>query len=298
MVAGKTNSTFLKSPVKNAAPNSYRGRIAPTPTGRLHEGHAKTFWTARERVVAAEGRLILRIEDLDLPRCKPEFVEGCIEDLIWFGFDWHEGPDKVGQHAPYYQSKRTDIYRSTLEALIEKGHVYRCHCSRKDIEQAARAPHAAEDELIYPGTCRSKHDQKKKTSSRNQYCWRFKVPKGISICFQDGRLGMCEFKAEKHFGDFVVWRADSIPSYQLAVTVDDHLMNISEVVRGEDLIISTARQLLLYEALEWEPPSFYHCPLVLDEKGQRLAKRHQSLSLRALRESEKTPEQIRAGWNK
>jgi glutamyl-tRNA synthetase len=281
--------------VKNALPNVYRGRIAPTPTGHLHLGHAKTFWTAQERALTADGQLILRIEDLDLTRCKPEFVEACIEDMSWFGLHWHEGPGN-GQHAPYFQSKRTDLYQSTLEKLIEHGHVYRCYCSRKDIEQAARAPHAVDDELIYPGTCRNCNDLKKPQSRKDQFCWRFKVPEGIRICFDDGQLGLCQFEAEKHFGDFVVWRADGVPSYQLAVTVDDHLMNITEVVRGEDLIISTARQLLLYEALQWAPPEFYHCPLVLDEEGQRLAKRHQSLSLRALRESGKTPEQIRAGW--
>ena len=298
MADGTSDGTFLNFLVKNPSPNSYRGRIAPTPTGHLHLGHAKTFWMAQERALVANGQLILRIEDLDLPRCKPEFVEGCIEDLNWFGFHWQEGPGTGGQRNPYFQSNRTDIYRSTLETLIEQGQVYRCYCSRKDIEQAARAPHAADDELVYPGTCRKTNDQENSRANRNQYCWRFKVPQGISIRFKDRHLGFCQFEAEKHFGDFVVWRADGVPSYQLAVTVDDHLMNISEVVRGEDLIISTARQLLLYEALQWAPPDFYHCPLVLDEKGQRLAKRHQSLSLRALRESGKTPEQIRAEWDK
>jgi glutamyl/glutaminyl-tRNA synthetase len=296
MVERSSDEPLLKLPVKEAFRKSYRGRVAPTPTGHLHLGHAKTFWRAQERAIAAGGQLILRIEDLDLARCKPEFVEGCIEDLTWFGFHWHEGPEAAGEHDPYFQSKRTDLYRSILETLIEQGHVYRCYCSRKDIEQAARAPHAADDELIYPGTCRNKLDHGSSQTTKNQFCWRFKVPKDRNIPFNDGHLGTCQFKGGEHFGDFVVWRADGVPSYQLAVTVDDHLMDITEVVRGEDLIISTARQVLLYEALGWNPPAFYHCPLVLDENGQRLAKRHQSLSLKALRDSGKTPEEIRAEW--
>jgi glutamyl-queuosine tRNA(Asp) synthetase len=282
--------------VTDTFPHPYRGRIAPTPTGSLHAGHARTFWTAQERASAHKGQIILRIEDLDPPRCKPEFIKGCIEDLHWFGFHWHEGPNDNGPHSPYHQSQRTNLYRFALKQLIEQGHVYRCFCSRKDIEQAARAPHAGDDELIYPGTCRNLEDYRSATPVREQYCWRFKVPEKALLSFTDGRLGHCQFKAEQHFGDFVVWRADGVPSYQLAVTVDDHRMHITEVVRGEDLLISTARQLLLYEALNWEPPTFYHCPLVLDDKGQRLAKRHQSLSLRALRESGKSPEQIRAQW--
>lgn len=240
---------------------------------------------------------MLRIEDLDLSRCKPEFVKGCIEDLAWFGFQWDEGPETTGLFAPYFQSQRTELYQSALNQLIEQGHVYRCFCSRKDIEQATRAPHAADDEVIYPGTCRNLHASDSGRSSKEQYCWRFKVPANLTIHFNDERLGSCRFTVEEDFGDFVVWRADGVPSYQLAVTVDDHLMKISEVVRGEDLLVSTARQLLLYQAFDWKPPSFYHCPLVLDENGQRLAKRHQSLSLQALRKSGKTPENIRATWS-
>lgn len=297
MAERESDGPILKFIVKNVSPNSYRGRIAPTPTGLLHQGHAKTFWTAQERAKTAGGHLLLRIEDLDLARCKPEFVKGCIEDLNWFGFHWHEGPKIGGPHDPYFQSQRTEFYQSSLESLIDKGYVYRCYCSRKDIEQAARAPHAADDEIVYPGTCRHKTNQKKPETNKDQFCWRFKVPDGRNIPFDDGYLGPCEFKGGEHFGDFVVWRADGVPSYQLAVTVDDHLMHITEVVRGEDLIISTARQLLLYEALGWDPPAFFHCPLVLDENGQRLAKRHQSLSLKALRESGKTPKDIRDEWD-
>ena len=275
----------------------YRGRIAPTPTGRLHSGHAATFWTAQERAKARGGEILLRIEDIDKARCKQEFVEGCVEDLKWFGFEWHEGPDQHDSpHAPYYQSQRIHHYKEALDRLIDGGFVYPCYCSRKDIEQAVRAPHAGDDEIIYPGTCRPPNSTEALSATKKQFCWRFKVPHGVSMAFNDGRLGTCQFVAGIDFGDFVLWRADGVPSYQLAVVVDDHMMGITEVVRGEDLLVSTARQLLLYEALQWISPVFYHCPLMLDEQGNRLAKRHQSLSLQALREAGHTPESIRSAW--
>jgi len=276
----------------------YRGRIAPTPTGRLHSGHAATFWTAQERARSQGGQLLLRIEDIDKARCKPEFVEGCLEDLKWFGFEWSEGPDRPdSQHAPYHQSQRIQHYREALDRLIKMGFAYRCYCSRKDIEQAVRAPHAADDELIYPGTCRPSDQTDLNPKTKKQFCWRFKVPNGVPMTFEDGRKGSRQFECGTEFGDFVLWRADGVPSYQLAVVVDDHMMEISEVVRGEDLLVSTARQLLLYQALRWPPPAFYHCPLMLDDQGNRLAKRHQSMSLQALREAGHTPESIRRAWS-
>jgi glutamyl-queuosine tRNA(Asp) synthetase len=271
----------------------YRGRIAPSPTGRLHLGHARTFWMAQKRAVSQGGCMVFRMEDLDLPRCSPEHVQGCLEDLKWLGLAWQEGPDKGGPYAPYLQSHRTALYKTALTRLAEEGHVYRCYCSRKDIERAVRAPHASDDDPIYPGTCRNLPTQ---SGTCPQYCWRFKVPAGETVRFEDERLGSCQYEAGRDFGDFVVWRADGIPSYQLAVTVDDHLMRITEVVRGEDLLVSTARQLLLYHALNWMPPSYYHCPLVTDDTGQRLAKRHRSLSLQAMRIAGATPKAIREKW--
>jgi glutamyl/glutaminyl-tRNA synthetase len=272
--------------------NLYRGRLAPTPTGYLHLGHAMTFWTAQERAQARGGTLILRNDDLDQARCKPEFVRAMMEDLRWFGFDWQEGPDVGGAFGPYNQSKRFDAYRAALKQLRENRLIYPCYCSRRDIQSAPRAPHAGDDEEpIYPGTCRNKA-----AAADAKFSWRFRVPDGESVTFTDNHLGEKTFGSGTHFGDFVVWRNDDVPAYQLACVVDDSAMRISEVVRGADLVLSTARQLLLYRALGLKAPEFFHCPLMLDENGQRLAKRSESLSLRALREVGSKPEDLRKKW--
>jgi glutamyl-tRNA synthetase len=257
---------------------SYRGRIAPSPTGYLHLGHARTFWIAQQRALAANGTLILRNEDLDRARCKPEFLSAMYEDLKWFGFEWQEGPDVGGPCAPYNQSERLAIYRESFEQLRGAGLVYPCVCSRKDIQQALQAPHASDDEPIYPGTCRNREFEAGARAS-----WRFRVPDGEPISFTDAARGPQTFIAGRDFGDFVVWRHDDFPSYQLAVVVDDNAMRITEVVRGADLLLSTARQLLLYRALGLAAPTFYHCDLMTDESGVRLAKRHEALGLRTLR---------------
>lgn len=272
---------------------SYRGRLAPTPTGYLHLGHARTFWTAQERAGANGGTLVLRNEDLDRARCKPEFVRAMLEDLRWFGLNWQEGPDVGGPFAPYNQSERFSRYRAALEKLRAGNFLYRCDCSRRDIQSAARAPHAADDEEpMYPGTCRGKAQ-----IQNARFAWRFRVPEGEMVSFTDNHLGEQRFAAGKDFGDFVVWRNDDVPAYQLACVVDDAEMRITEVVRGADLLLSTARQLLLYRALGLKAPEFFHCPLMLDENGQRLAKRSAALSLRALREEGATPEELQKGWS-
>jgi glutamyl-tRNA synthetase len=271
-----------------SAASSYVGRIAPSPTGLLHLGHARTFWMAAHRARAAGGRMILRIEDLDGPRCKPEFREACLEDLRWLGLHWDEGPDRGGPHAPYVQSSRLDLYREPFERLKAAGRVYPCNCSRKDIMAALSAPHEGDEEPVYPGTCRERH-----TVGDEKVSWRFRVPDGEEVAFVDGRLGPRTFVAGRDFGDFVVWRHDGIPSYQLAVVTDDALMGVTEVVRGEDLLVSTARQLLLYRALGWTAPAFFHCALMCDKQGVRLAKRHASLSLRTLREQGALAGQLR-----
>ncbi len=230
-------------------------------------------------------------------RFKLEFVGAMFEDLKWFGFEWQEGPDCSGPFGPYSQSERRGIYVAALEKLRAGGFIYPCTCSRKDIANAARAPHAADDdEPIYPGTCRAKTLSTINSQPSTRYSWRFRVPDGEKVSFADGNFGPQQFMAGKDFGDFVVWRHDDVPAYQLSVTVDDAAMNITEVVRGADLLKSTARQLLLYRALGFAAPKFFHCPLMTDEAGARLAKRHDALSLRALREKGASPENLRLNW--
>jgi glutamyl-tRNA synthetase len=272
----------------------YRGRLAPSPTGFLHLGHARTFWMAQERARAHTGILVLRSEDLDRARCRAEYATAMIEDLRWFGFEWQEGPDVGGRHGPYQQSQRLEHYQAAFAQLRAGGFIYPCRCSRQDVLRALQAPHQDEEEPIYPGTCRFEHSPPSTSGKPHPPSnWRFRVPEGETIAFVDGHCGPRQFVAGKDFGDFVIWRHDGLPSYQLAVVVDDAAMRITEVVRGEDLLLSTARQLLLYRALAWLPPRFYHCPLVTDERGVRLAKRHDALSLRRLREQGRAPESLR-----
>ena len=271
----------------------YRGRIAPSPTGYLHVGHAITFWIAQERARAAGGELVLRIEDLDPDRCRPEFREAIIEDLRWFGIDWDAGPDVGGPHAPYVQSERLNRYRNVWEELREHGFIYPCSCSRRDVLAAAGAPHGEADEPLYPGTCRRAPGFAAQAEEALGANWRFRVPDGETLEFADRRVGRQTAVAGSGFGDFLIWRRDDVPSYQLAVVVDDAAMGVTEVVRGADLLVSTFRQLLIYRALGLEPPSFYHTALLTDTTGKRLAKRHAALSLRALRAAGVTPEEIR-----
>ena len=249
---------------------------------------------AQQRAREKSGSLILRNEDMDARRFKLEFVEAMIEDLRWFGFEWQEGPDCGGPFGPYNQSERMNSYRVALEKLRDGGFIYPCVCSRKDIAAAARSPHAEDDdEPIYPGTCRVNRESQ---IVNRKFAWRFRVPDGETISFTDGHFGPQSFIAGKHFGDFVVWRQDDAPAYQLACVVDDAAMQITEVVRGADLLKSTARQLLLYRAVGLQPPEFLHCPLMTDESGVRLAKRHDALSLRQLRERGQTPIDLRSGF--
>jgi glutamyl-tRNA synthetase len=224
----------------------------------------------------------LRNEDLDRARCREEFVAAMLEDLRWLGIHWQEGPDCGGPFAPYNQSQRDDFYRRAFEQLRAAGLVYPCTCSRQDVLRALQAPHEADDEPIYPGTCRNTGSSKIQ-NPKSKINWRFRVFDGEAISFTDGHFGPQQFVAGRDLGDFVVWRHDDTPSYQLAVVVDDAAMQMTEVVRGADLLKSTARQLLLYRALRLQAPDFYHCPLVTDSAGIRLAKRDDALSLRKLR---------------
>lgn len=262
----------------------YRGRLAPSPTGFLHLGHARTFLVAAKRAREHAGTLILRNEDLDPQRCRREFVGAMIEDLRWLGIEWQEGPDCGGPFAPYSQSERRAHYLKAWRELRDGGWIYPCTCSRRDLAQAASAPNDFDDEPIYPGSCRSRSDAAAFTEPKGVN-WRFRVPDGEKIGFTDKKQGPQSFVAARDFGDFIVWRRDDVPAYQLAVVVDDVEMSITEVVRGADLLKSTARQLLLFRALGRFAPRYYHCDLVRDATGQRMAKRHDAASIRHLRES-------------
>jgi glutamyl-tRNA synthetase len=295
--------------------SGYRGRLAPSPTGYLHVGHARTFWTAFQRAREAGGTLVMRMEDLDSDRSRSTFSEAAMEDLRWLGIRWQEGPDKGGPHAPYVQSKRRSIYLAAWRKLVNRGCLFACRCSRKDIDSALAAPHERvqaassgskldilDDEPMYPGTCRHLTAHAPQLPGPTSVDvdtpegtnWRFRVRDGEVIEFVDRNLGPQRFVAGVDFGDFVIWRRDGGPSYQLACSVDDATMRITEVVRGADLLKSTARQILLNRALGFQNPAWYHCRLVVDNHGRRLAKRHDALSLRALRQRGLTPMKILA----
>jgi glutamyl-tRNA synthetase len=256
-------------------------------------GHARTFWAAWYRARNAGGSLVLRNEDLDFQRCRPEFVDAMMEDLRWLGLDWDEGPDVGGPFAPYTQSQRRLFYLDAWRRLRNGGFIYPCTCSRKDLERALSAPHEDDDEIPYPGTCRVRLAQARDRDSPAEVSWRFRVPDGETVAFDDVYCQRQSFTAGRDFSDFLVWRRDDIPAYQLAVAVDDAAMEITEVVRGADLLKSTARQLLVLRALAATPPRYLHCPLLRDEHNVRLAKRHDALSLRTLRAQGVAPQALR-----
>lgn len=250
----------------------YRGRIAPSPTGYLHLGHVSTFKIAQIRAKQRNGTLIFRNEDLDPNRCKKEYTQAIIEDLKWMGLSWEEGPIN--------QSDRLHLYLQAWNTLKNSQNIYPCSYSRKDIQAQTHNILGDEEEVVFPKELRLNHFDINNHPTPANFNWRFKVPDGRNIQFIDQHYGPQSFEAGKDFGDFLVWRREGIPSYELAVVVDDHLMGITEVVRGADLLKSTARQLLIYEALGWQPPKFYHCDLICDEAGKPLAKRNGSKSIR------------------
>jgi len=263
---------------------AYVGRLAPSPTGLLHLGHAATFWTAFERAREAGGTLLVRNEDLDSQRSKAEFVEAMVEDLAWLGIEW--------QAPMVSQSERLTVYREAFERLVAAGCVYPCSCSRKDLARMMHAPHEdADDEPVYDGSCRPAGDAPMR-GLVDRMNYRFRVPDGEAIRFADGNLGEREFTAGVDFGDFLVWRKDGLPSYQLACAVDDAAMRITEVVRGADLLKSTARQILLQRALGLPAVAYFHTRLLVDEQGVRLAKRHDALALRTSREQGLAPADV------
>jgi glutamyl-tRNA synthetase len=267
---------------------TYRGRIAATPTGWLHAGHARTFAAAARRAADAGGALVLRIEDLDPLRCRDAFAAGVVEDLAWLGVRWDEGP--------VYQSRRRPVYEAVWRALRDAGAVYPSRVSRRELRDAAHAPHEEDEarEPVFPAALRPPPGAGRDAAAPGGVAWRFRVPDGEVVRFVDARRGPQAFTAGADFGDFVVWRADDVPAYELAVVADDAAMGVTEVVRGEDLLRSTARQLLVYRALGARPPAWCHLPLVRDAEGRRLAKRHAALSVRELRARGLAPAEVLA----
>ncbi len=241
------------------------------------------------------GQFVLRIEDLDRPRMRPGVTQQMLEDLRWLGLDWDEGPDCGGPYAPYTQSERQDIYQHYLRQLQDAGLVYPCYCSRAEVASAASAPQqGTEEKLRYPGTCRHLTDAQCKAyeASGRRPALRFRVEDNRVVTFTDSVVGSMTQHVQQAIGDFIICRSDGIFAYQFAVVVDDALMHISQVVRGNDLLNSTARQILLYEALGFPVPTFAHVPLLHDEEGNRLSKRIQSKGLEPLRARGMTPEQV------
>jgi glutamyl/glutaminyl-tRNA synthetase len=270
-----------------------RGRLAPTPTGYLHVGHARTFALAAHRAQRAGGTLVYRTEDLDAARCRPEFAAAAMADLRWLGLVWQEGPDVGGPDGPYVQSERLPWFTAVWQRLQATGTIYPCDKSRQDVGRALTAPHAEDDaEPIFPPALRPALGYGREATAPGPRNWRFRVPEGETLAFEDALRGPQAFVAGEDFGDFLVWRKDGFPSYELAVVADDHAMGITEVVRGSDLLLSTARQLLLYRALGWQPPAWAHAPLIVDAAGRRLAKRTAGLSIRELRAAGRTPAEV------
>lgn len=258
------------------------GRLAPSPTGAQHLGNARTYLLAYWSARAAGKRIILRIEDIDSPRVKPWAIKQAEEDLRWLGIEWDVGP--------IIQTERLAVYQDAIGRMREAGRIYPCTCSRKDIIEAASAPHFDHEPPVYPGTCASWRlgDE---LPQRGTYCWRFRVTE-TSASFDDLVAGNQACNPAKQLGDFPITQKNGSPSYQLAVVVDDAEMDVTEVVRGDDLIVSTFRQLLLIDCLGYSRPAYAHVPLVLGADGRRLAKRHGDTRLSMYREQGVTPEAI------
>ncbi len=268
----------------STANTPYRGRLAPSPTGAQHVGNARTYLIAWLQARSQGGRIVLRIEDIDSPRVKPGADRQAQDDLRWLGLDWDEGP--------IVQTERLALYETALRRLQEDERVYPCTCTRGDVERAASAPHDDEraDASIYPGTCAGRRVADAEGLA-GPYCWRFRLLQD-DFEFEDVFCGPVSVDLRAAGGDFVVWKSAGTPAYQLAVVVDDAAQAVTEVVRGDDLVPSTPRQLLLYDALGLAAPRFVHVPLVVGPDGRRLAKRHGDTRLSSLRHAGVTPEAL------
>ena len=272
-----------------------RGRLAPSPTGALHLGNARSFLIAWLSIRSRGGTVLLRMEDLDHPKVKPQAAQQALEDLRWMGLDWDEGPDVGGPFVPYVQTARLERYAEALAKLQEQRLLYPCVCSRQDVEAGQSAPHAGEDGLAYDGACRGRFANYAEAAATlppgRLPAWRFRAEAGETV-FEDGFRGWQRETVSQTVGDFVIARHPQGAGYMLAVVVDDAAMGATEVLRGDDLLPATHRQLLLYRALGLTPPRFVHVPLVVAPDGRRLAKRHGDTRLAALRQHGLRPSQV------
>lgn len=266
---------------QRATSRSVITRLAPSPTGSQHLGNARTYLISWLLARSSGGRIILRVEDIDSPRVKAGAAAEAIADLQWLGLDWDEGP--------LIQTERLPLYAAAFEQLQRAELVYPCTCTRSDVESAASAPHVDGAEPAYPGTCSHLHVADA-AGLQQPFAWRFRVTE--SPGFVDLVRGDTHIDLRQHGGDFVVWKSSGTPAYQLAVVVDDAANGITHVVRGDDLVTSTPRQLLLYQQLGLTPPQFAHVPLVVGTDGRRLAKRHGDTRLRSMREAGVAPEAV------
>lgn len=249
------------------------GRFAPTPSGRLHLGNILCAMLAYLSARSQGGRFLLRIEDVDIPRCPRNLARQCIEDLTWLGFTWDE--------APVFQSDRGDLYQAALRRLEEQGHTYPCFCTRAQLMSLA-APNLGDTQVIYRRTCASLSPEEvaRKALTRAP-ATRLRVV-DEEICFTDGLFGPQRENLERDCGDFILRRSDGLYGYQLAVVVDDALQGVTEVVRGRDILSATPRQIYLQRLLDVPRPAYVHIPLLVDHQGRRLAKRDKDLDLTAL----------------
>lgn len=316
----------LANTMPSDCPRPVRGRLAPSPTGHIHLGNAAAFLMAWLCARAAKGQVVLRMEDIDPDRSRPEFAADMVRDLLWLGLDWDEGPEfpevpdllpdtrkvpsppspptrstptaptrlhlpaRGGPHGPYSQSERLALYEDALARLERAGHVYPCFCTRKELRSLASAPHAGECGPAYPGICRDlgPDDRARRLAEGRRPAMRVRCD-DTEIVFTDRLAGPQRMSLADCGGDFAVRRSDGVFAYQLAVVVDDIAMGITQVVRGDDILSSTPRQLWLYHLLGAPTPEYVHVPLLLDHEGERLAKRHGSLAVAALREAGVSP---------
>jgi glutamyl-tRNA synthetase len=274
-----------------------RGRYAPSPTGDLHVGNARTALAAWLAARSSDGAFVMRVEDLDPPRVVAGAEERTLDDLRWLGLDWDEGPDVGGPHVPYRQSERTRLYRQALRTLEAAGRLYACTCSRAELRGLLSAPHGPGTEgPPYPGTCRDRgipvEIDVDASARQRRPALRFRVNPGERVEFDDAVYGETKQDVSADVGDFIVRRSDGLFTYQLAATVDDVAMGISQVVRGADLLHSTPRQILLLRALKAAVPAYGHIPLVLNASGERLAKRTRPTAIRDVRDAGVSPERI------